>query len=176
MGVDATQRGVAFGMALAAVVAAIVLGLDYVFLPFGVPHLEGLVGRIGYVLRADLFICLWLVAAVANVARLRFFSPADIDGGGLAAASPKISVGVAVLQNTLEQVVLAAGAHLALAAAARGAVMVLVGPLVVLFGVGRLAFWVGYRRGAVHRAFGFAMTFYPTVFVYVLVLLLMLVG
>ena len=174
MGVDSTQRGVAMGIALAAIVAAIVLGADWAFLPFGVPHLEGLVGRIGYVLRADLFIYLWLAAAVANVACLRFFSPADIDGGGLAGASPKIHVGRAVLQNTLEQVVLAAGAHLALAATARGAVMVLVVPLVVLFCVGRLAFWLGYGRGAAHRAFGFAVTFYPTVFIYVLALLLLI--
>jgi hypothetical protein len=56
MGLDSTQRGVAMGIALAAIVAAIVLGADWAFLPFGVPHLEGLVGRIGYVLRADLFI------------------------------------------------------------------------------------------------------------------------
>jgi uncharacterized membrane protein YecN with MAPEG domain len=35
--------------------------------------------------------------------------------------------------------------------------------LVILFAVGRLLFWIGYRRGAAGRAFGFALTFYPSV-------------
>jgi hypothetical protein len=174
MTLDSTQRGVATGMALAVIVSAIVLGAGYVFRPFGVPHLEGFAERIRYVMRADLVVFIWLVAAVANVARQRFFSPADIDGSGLAGASPKIRVGLAVLQNTLEQVVLAVGAHFALAATARGAVMVLILPLVVLFCVGRVAFWAGYGRGAAHRAFGFASTFYPTVFAYLLAFILLI--
>jgi hypothetical protein len=34
--------------------------------------------------------------------------------------------------------------------------------LVCLFAAGRLLFWAGYRRGAKGRAFGFALTFYPS--------------
>src|ERR1035441_6700399 len=32
-----------------------------------------------------------------------------------------------------------------------------------LFCFGRLIFWIGFRRGPVGRAFGFALTFYPSV-------------
>jgi uncharacterized membrane protein YecN with MAPEG domain len=32
-----------------------------------------------------------------------------------------------------------------------------------LFCGGRVLFWIGYRHGAVGRAFGFALTFYPSV-------------
>ncbi len=36
--------------------------------------------------------------------------------------------------------------------------------LVILFGLGPLLFWLGYASGAAGRAFGFALTFYPTAF------------
>ena len=35
--------------------------------------------------------------------------------------------------------------------------------LAAMFGAGRLLFWWGYVRGAAARAFGFALTFYPSV-------------
>ena len=33
----------------------------------------------------------------------------------------------------------------------------------ISFGIGRVLFFVGYRKGASFRALGFAMTFYPSV-------------
>jgi hypothetical protein len=47
-----------------------------------------------------------------------------------------------------------------------------VGKECAVFAVGRLAFWLSYRRGATARAFGFGTTFYPTVFAYGLALIL----
>ena len=41
--------------------------------------------------------------------------------------------------------------------------MVVLPGLVGLFCVGRASFWLGYRHGAAARAFGFALTFYPSV-------------
>jgi uncharacterized membrane protein YecN with MAPEG domain len=35
--------------------------------------------------------------------------------------------------------------------------------LSALFVVGRIAYWIGYPQGAGARAFGFALTFYPTI-------------
>jgi hypothetical protein len=43
--------------------------------------------------------------------------------------------------------------------------------LAALFSLGRLAFWIGYRHGAPWRAFGFAVTFYPTVVGYAILAL-----
>ena len=68
-----------------------------------------------------------------------------------------------MLQDTLDQAVLALAAHLALASLLRGREMVLVPLLVALFCGGRLAFWIGCRRGAGSRALGFGLTFYPSV-------------
>jgi hypothetical protein len=175
MGLDKAQRGVATGMGAAVIFSAIILILAWVFKPWSVPDFSGPAGRIGYVLQAAIVPCLWLLVSVGNVARERFFSPADINGSGLSEASARIRVGAAVLQNTLEQSVLAVGALLSLAATASDAVLVLVWPLVILFSIGRLTFWAGYAHGAPARAFGFGTTFYPTIFAYLLAVVLLIV-
>lgn len=172
---DAERRRVPRGMGLAVVVAALVLGLGTAFAGSLVPAVPRLEDRLAFALRCDLFVAAWLAAAVAAVARGRFFSAADIGGSGHGAASPRIAVASAVLQNTLEQAVLAVVAHLGLASLLRGREVVLVPLLVALFCAGRFAFWRGYERGAGGRAFGFGLTFYPTVFALGLALVLLAV-
>jgi hypothetical protein len=106
---------------------------------------------------------LWLFLAVARLAAHRFLSPQDIAGAGLTTATPRARVLAALVQNTLEQTVLAVvtyGVWLALAGPARGLLVV---ACAVLFGAGRLLFFLGYEHGAAARAVGFGLTFYPTV-------------
>lgn len=169
MALSATQRGVATGMASGFAVSAIVLGLGYVLHPLSPAAAPDFTTRLRFALAADLLIWVWLVVAVGNVARARFFSPADIAGSGLTRASSAMAIRTAILENTFEQAVLTFGAHLGLAAASPQAVR-WIPALIVLFWIGRAAFWIGYRRGAAGRAFGFAMTFYPTVFAYIVAL------
>ncbi len=117
--------------------------------------------RLQFVLRADLMVTLWLVAAIGNLARLRFFSQWDF-GGAAGGGDSKHKVRAnAVLQDTLEQVVLAVTAHLVLAATLNRIEMVVRG-LIGLFVIGRLLFMLGYRHSATARFFGFALTFYPS--------------
>lgn len=103
-----------------------------------------------------------LILAIGNVARLRFFSREDIDAA--VGTSPTLPVrrASAVLQNTLEQAVLAIGTYALLALARPGSAGSLIA-LATLFAVGRSLFWWGYARGAASRALGFALTFYPSV-------------
>ena len=70
-------------------------------------------------------------------------------------------------QNTLEQVVMFAGTSaMALALMPETAAKIL--PAMSLwFGLMRIAFYVGYRRRPVLRAFGFAGTFHPTVVLFI---------
>ncbi len=153
------QRGVATRMALAATASAVVLAVAFYF---GRDHAAApLAERLASVLKLDLLVVAWLGAMIGNVARLRFFSPDDIDGSGATSASPAVRDGRAVLENTLEQAVLAIPVHLALATLLQDPVP-FVAALVGLFAVGRLLFWIGYARGATSRALGFALTFYPT--------------
>jgi hypothetical protein len=119
---------------------------------FGIVSPPDLPGRLTYAIHADAVAMLWLLAAVANVARRRFFSPSDIDGGGLSPASDRISVDIAVVQNTLEQSVLASVLYASLACVASGDDFLLIPQLLTLFCIGRLTFWLGYRHGAPWRA------------------------
>ena len=100
---------------------------------------------------------------IARVGAMRYFSPDDIGGVGTGPESREILVARAALQNTIEQSVLAIIAHSALALALPVNRMAVIAALTGLFVVGRITYWFGYPRGAAARAFGFALTFYPTI-------------
>jgi hypothetical protein len=160
-----TQAGVAAGMA--AGFAATVAAFAWPSLPI-VP--TGVEERIALWVAASVAASTWLLIGVALLARHRFFTPADIDGGGLSEGTPAAKLLQSLIQNTLEQAVLAIpayGAWLWLAPEGRrGLVIVCAG----LFGLGRLLFFLGYRFGAPARALGFTLTFYPTVGLYLFLL------
>jgi len=118
--------------------------------------------RLEYALKCDVFAALCLLAGVAMIANRRFFIADAIEGG----PSPSIEVDRRYLQNTLEQLVLAIVAHLALVTIVAPESVRAVAVLVMLFVIGRVTFWIGYHRSGSARAFGFATTFYPTVAVY----------
>lgn len=171
---DPEQRGVIRngGMALAVTIIACLAGL--LLPPIALPASDAIADRLAFALRADLFVLVWLIAAVGNVANARFHSPKDIGGGGLTEPSPDFAIRRAILQNTHEQVTLAVGVHLVLATLLPHRTMGLIPILVLLFCLGRASFWRGYARGAAARAFGFGLTFYPTVLAAFLCLALIL--
>lgn len=102
-----------------------------------------------------------LLVAIMMVSTTRRFSPADIGGQAAGPPSEKLAIKAAFLQNTLEQTVLAAGFYLALAAVAGGAWLALLPVAAGLFVIGRVLFFLGYRRGAQGRSLGMALTMLP---------------
>jgi hypothetical protein len=124
--------------------------------------------RIAFALRADAFIALWLAISIGLLAKHRFFTPADIDGGGLTQGTDTANILQATLQNTLEQTVVAVLAHLAWAVLLPVSWIFAIPAAAVLFLCGRVLFVRGYRGGAPARALGFALTFYPSVLMLVL--------
>jgi uncharacterized MAPEG superfamily protein len=48
--------------------------------------------------------------------------------------------------------------------------------LTMLFVMGRILFWIGYHRNPYLRAFGFGITFYPTVAAFAWLMLIMVFG
>jgi hypothetical protein len=122
--------------------------------------------RLAAWLACDLAAAVWLAIAVARLARHRFFSDDDIDGA-LGPGTARAAVLQSLVQNTLEQTVLAVVAYGAWLLVRPAGPMSTVFIAVGCFGVGRLLFFLGYDRGAAARAFGFALTFYPTVGLFV---------
>jgi uncharacterized membrane protein YecN with MAPEG domain len=170
MALSGKQQGVLRGIAAALAIIALAALTAAILAERGPILADDLESRLSF---GALWICvaaLWLIASIGNMARHRFFSPADIDGG----AAPESGEGVTVrahrsiLQNTLEQTVLAIVAYAAWAVAAPFAWLVALPFAAGLFCIGRLLFWRGYKRGAPGRALGFALTFYPTVLLFLL--------
>ena len=166
---DRRQSGVARGMGAALAVVVLTLAIGWSIAPVLSPT-----DRVLRAVAAATVAALWLAAAIGHVAALRFESPANIDAAASGSGdSPRVVIAQAVLRNTLEQVVLAIPAYLALAWVVEGS-GAMVPMLAALFSVGRTLFWANYARGAAARAFGFALTFYSSVAALVIVLVALL--
>ena len=179
MTLDQEQRSIVWQSAAAALLAAAVLAMGWLWLP---PELVGLGDRataadkIGYALHWDLPVFLWLAGCVGAVSQGRFWIAADRRGAAYGPPGAAIALRSANLQNTLEQTVLAVGAHLILASVLRAAELVLIPLLVLLYLVGRVAFAAGYAKRPIARAFGMALTGAPIGFAYILAAVLILSG
>lgn len=106
-----------------------------------------------------------LLVGIGAVANRRFFVADAIDGNPNP-ASRSLQVNLRYNQNTLEQAMLAALAWPSLALLLPERQLVVIPVLAFLFVVGRACFWLGYLYASWARAFGFALTFYPTVAIY----------
>src|SRR3954463_1634668 len=100
----------------------------------------------------DTLIIVCLTVNIALLARHRFFTEDDIDGGGLSNASPTAKILQSTLQNTLEQTVLAVGVHAVWSTVMPQTWQLAVPTASILFVVGRILFWHGYAKGAPARA------------------------
>jgi uncharacterized membrane protein YecN with MAPEG domain len=157
------QRGVARGMATGAICTIVAIAGAAAWYPAALLPSDNTVARIAFALKWDLLPAVCLLAAVAQLARHRFFTPEDIDGGGLTPGTARAHVLQSIVQNTLEQAVLASLAYLIWAVTMPHAWLASIPVAAVLFLLGRLLFFRGYERGAAARAAGFALTFYPSV-------------
>lgn len=155
------QKGVAKGMAAGITITAVGIAAGILLLG---PQCGGigLAGRLAVGAAAMLAPALTLAFAIARLARHRFFSPQDIAGSALSGGSDTALLLQSLIQNTLEQAVLATLAYLAWCVLAPGVAVAALPAASMLFLAGRLLFFNGYARGARSRALGFAMTFYPT--------------
>lgn len=163
------QQAVLLASGMALAFTAAVLAAGYTWLPaslFDLEHGMDAGERMAFAMKAEVPVFLWLAGCVKAVSGGRFNSPADIHGSAFSRPSPAIAVRVAILQNSLEQTVLALGAHLALAAVVQGPELVLLPVLVLLYVFGRICFAAGYAKGASGRAFGMGVTGASTMFAY----------
>ena len=169
MDLTVKQRGVLKGVMVGATITFVVILGAMLAGPMMLAPDDTVAERIAFALRADAFVALWLGISIGLLARHRFFTPEDIDGGGLAPGTETANILQATLQNTLEQTVLAVLVHLAWAVLMPVTWMSAIPAAVVLFLCGRVMFVRSYRGGAPSRAVGFALTYYPSVLMLVFV-------
>lgn len=179
MALDKEQKGIVGRSALAILVTVAVLGAGYGWLPAGLFSLNDTMtagDRIAFALKADVPIFLWLAACLRVVASGRIRVPTDRKGAAYGKPSPGLAIRIAILQNSLEQTVLAVGANLALVAVLHGSEPILIPLSVLLYLGGRASFAVSYSRGAVARSFGMALTAGPIIAGYIIAAVLMIAG
>jgi hypothetical protein len=157
------QRGVLKGIIAGAAISIVVIVGAVLVGPMSLAPDASAGERLGFAIWSDAFIALWLGISIGLLARHRFFTPEDIDGGGLSSGSETANILQSTLQNTLEQSVLAVLVHLAWSVLMPVSWISAIPAAVLLFLCGRVLFVSGYRGGAPSRALGFALTFYPSV-------------
>jgi len=106
-----------------------------------------------------------LLAGIIAAGNSRFLSAA-IDGRPDNVAHT-LEINLRYNRNTIEQLVLSAIAWTGLALVLPAERLNLIPVLSVVFLVGRIAFWIGYLYAPWARAFGFGLTAYPTVIIFI---------
>jgi hypothetical protein len=162
MGLTIKQKGVVRNVIPAAGLTVVGLCGVSLLLPLDMLSSDEPGARIAWALKWALLPVLTLMVAIMRVANHRFSTPEDIDGSGLMDGTPEVRVLRAVLQNTLEQTVLAVAAYAIWAVVMPYSWLRLIPIAALLFVAGRVLFARGYARGAPGRATGFGLTAYPT--------------
>ena len=150
------QKSVAIGAGSGIIVMILSLWILFVALPD--PGVFDAASRMAYALKWDAVAAFPLFVMLATIGNARFSSEAIDPTVGK--ESPLMKIDARVAGNTLEQFAIFFVATLALAAAAEGNAVKIVGAAAITFVLMRIAFWYGYRIKPVYRAFGFASTAY----------------
>lgn len=169
------QQKIYLGSGAALVLCAIVLGGAHMLLPRLIsPPAEDLRSQLIVLAGANLLLVAWVIMGVGAVARGRRHSAEDINGSAYAPPGPKIAVASAFLQNTLEQFVIASTSLSALLLFWGEHAIPFISASVLLFGLGRISFFLGYPKGAGARSFGMALTMLPSIVAFLLSIVLMI--
>ena len=156
------QKGVVRGVIPAALLTLVGLCGASLLLPASALPVDTPDARLAWALRWALLPILTLMVAIARVANHRFYTPEDIDGAGLTNGTPQARLQRAILQNTLEQAVLAVAAYAIWSVVVPYSWLRSIAVAALFFVAGRVLFARGYTRGAAGRAMGFGLTAYPT--------------
>lgn len=163
MKLNEKQRGVVGGAATGMTLTLAAIGTALFAAPGQMLAHGGVFTRLQLWTASALPVVMTLILAIGLLANHRFLTPEDIDGGGLSHGTPRARIYQAVLQNTLEQVVLWLTISLIWTIRMPVPTLAVVPLTGLLFVIGRGLFLHGYAGGAPKRALGFGLTFYPSV-------------
>lgn len=162
MSLSAQQTGVLRGMIAGIIIALLLIASGIFANPFGYDSPLSLSERLSLAMTSSVFLAVFLAFSIGRLARHRFFSAQDIDGGDPSQGSQEAKRLQSLLQNTLEQTVLAFFTYAAWVILMPGDWLSVVPLAAAAFCVGRILFFAGYSRGASARAIGFTLAFYPS--------------
>ncbi len=170
MSLSIKQKGVLKGMLIGFVIALVTIVMGIYLDPFEIHRSGTLLTRLHVLSFAAILPTLTLIISVGRLAKYRFFHAEDIDGSGLTEGSEKAKLLQSLLQNTLEQWIIALSVYVmwCMLMPAKWLSSVLL--CSVLFAVGRLLFFAGYSKGAAHRAIGFTLCFYASILLWLALL------
>ena len=169
MAFSSKQRGVFLVMISGAAISLFLIAFGTLLNPFNFGSNLTLEAKFSVLFTSYSLLAICLTFAIARIAKHRFFSAQDIDGGGLSTGSERVVLLQSLLQNTLEQSFLATLVYAAWTILMPSTWLSVVPLAALTFFLGRVLFFIGYRRGAVGRALGFAMCFYPSIVMLILI-------
>ena len=170
----AAERSVQLQIGGAIAFTLLAFALGFIVLPSVIALPESLPDRLAFALHAAAAPFAVLLVAILMVSTSRRKSLQDIHGSAYGPPSQQLAVKAAFLQNTLEQTVLLVGALLILATLLTDAYLVLLPVAAGLFVLGRIAFYLGYQKSSMYRAFGMGVSMLPAVFGYLWIAVLLL--
>lgn len=164
------QKGVLKGMVFGMTIALSIVVLGSFLNPFDYQASISLSSKLN-VLSLSLSVPAFCLAiAIGRLAKHRFFTPEDIDGGGLTEGSEQAKVLQSLLQNTVEQTLLASLIYCSWLAVMPATALSTIPLAALAFGVGRVLFFIGYDKGAQSRALGFTLSCYPSMAMFIAII------
>jgi MAPEG family len=121
--------------------------------------------RLAYAIHWLLVPGLTLLAGVVGAGRRGFY--ADAIDGTRTPSNRGLEINLRYNQNTVEQTLLAAIAWTGLSLTLPHENLIVIPGMALLFGFGRITFWIGYLLHPLARAFGMTLTAAPTLAAFV---------
>ena len=163
MALTRKQGGVLLGMGVGLSTAVLLIIIGMASNPLGFSDEMDLASRMSVAIQSCILPVLFLIISVGRLAGHRFFTPEDIDAGAAQGGTDRARMLQSILQNTLEQTMIAVIIYMAWAVVMPGRWLSVVPMVAIVFAVGRILFFAGYEKGASSRALGFTLGFYSSV-------------
>ncbi|PCH60503.1 MAG: hypothetical protein COC19_05860 [SAR86 cluster bacterium] len=171
-----TQISVVKSMLFGVCIALAIVLVGMFFNPFAYQASLNTNEKLSIVISFSVIPASCLAIAIARLAKHRFFSAQDIVGAGIAKDTAQAQLLQSLLQNTLEQAVLAFIVYCAWAVVMPSSFLSAIPMAALAFGLGRIYFFITYTKGAAARAIGFTLSFYPSILLLIIIIATLLWG